>query len=195
MTLPGDETRDRILAISRDLYLAHGSAGFSLREVARKARLTAPAVYRHFDSKDALLREVCSEGFRIFSSYLLRALSAATARERMAESAQQYLRFALDHPRYYRVIFMGASEDFAPMRPKRGNDPTFQFLIDRVIECQKERILPRGDPEAAATVIWSQVHGLVSLRLSGHLAGVGSDEEFRKFYLRAVLTPLTKEPT
>ncbi len=188
MTDGGDKTKARLLAHARDLYLEDGFARLSLREVARRSGVSAAAVYRHYDSKEALLREVCAGGFRVFSSYLLRALEAKTPRERMARCAQQYLRFGLEHARDYRVMFMGAAEDFAtfaPLPKDQGDDPTFHFLVDRVRECIQARVIRKGDPHAHATIIWAHVHGLVSLRLSGHLASVGDDAAFEHFYTQA----------
>ncbi|HZS38436.1 MAG TPA: TetR/AcrR family transcriptional regulator [Polyangia bacterium] len=186
MTLEGDNTRARLIAESRDLYLEQGFARFSLREVARRAGVSAGAVYNHYDGKEALLREVCGEGFRIFSSYLLRALDAPGARERMAASAEQYLRFGLEHPRDYRFIFMGAAEDAERLAPPAHQpEPTFQFLVDRVRECMQARVLAKGKPDEVAALIWSHVHGLVSLRLSGHLSRFGSDAAFIRFYKHA----------
>ena len=180
----GEQTRARLRTEARDLYLAAGFGGFSLREVARRAGVSGAAVYRHFDDKEALLRDVCATGFRIFSSYLLRALAARTPRERMAATAEQYLRFALENPRDYRFIFMGASEDYDTLKPSDTTESasTFHFLVDRVRECMQERVLAKGDPFTVAAVIWAHVHGLVSLRLSGHFAGYGDDEAFARFY-------------
>jgi AcrR family transcriptional regulator len=183
VTVDGDQTRARLLSEARDLYLEAGLDAFSLREVARRCKVSAPAVYRHYANKEALLREVCAEGFRIFSSYLLRALTAKTARARMEASAEQYLRFALENPRDYRFIFMGDTMRLAPAGQE--HEPTFQFLVDRVRECIGARVLKKGDPDKLAMLIWSQVHGLASLRLSGHFARIGSDAEFARFYRNA----------
>ncbi len=193
MTADGEQTRARLLTEARDLYLEAGFADFSLREVARRAGVSAPAVYRHYDGKEALLRAVCGEGFRVFSSYLLRALAAPTPRARLDAAATQYLRFGLEQPRDYRFIFMGAAEDFGALAPPADGppDPTFQFLVDRVQECMAARVLRKGDAREVATTIWAHVHGLLSLRLSGHLGRVGSDAQFERFYAAAVARLLT----
>jgi AcrR family transcriptional regulator len=181
-----EPTRARLLSEARDLYLEGGLGDFSLREVARRAGVSAAAVYRHYDGKEALLREACGEGFRIFSSYLLQALAGATPRERMALSALQYLRFGLEHPLDYRFIFMGAAEHYEPLAPPQTGqqEPTFQFLVDRVKECIDAGVLRDEDARETALVIWSFVHGLVSLRLSGHLGRLGNDAKFTRFYKR-----------
>jgi AcrR family transcriptional regulator len=189
MTAGGDETGDRILAEARDLYLEGGLAAFSLREVARRVKISPAAVYRHFDSKEALLAAVCAAGFRNFGAYLIRALEAPTPRERLTSSARQYLHFALENPRDYRVMFMDAAEGYAsvmPQRPPGAPEPTFQFLVDRVNECVRARLIADGDATEIAAVIWAHVHGLVSLRLTGHLRRAGSDAEFARFYERAI---------
>lgn len=186
MTAEGEETKARLLGHARDLYLSDGFARFSLREVARRAGVSAAAVYRHYDGKEALLREVCAGGFRIFYSYLMRALSGRTPRERMSRCATEYLRFGLENPRDYRFIFMSSVEDFAALAPGPGEpDPTFQFLVDRVDECIRAKVILKAPPRDLAVVIWAHVHGLVSLRLSGHLGSIGSDAAFAKMYERA----------
>lgn len=185
MAPAASDTKGRLLEIGRDLYLDAGTDGFSLREVARRAKISAPAVYRHFDGKEALLAAVCNDGFRVFSSYLLQALEAKTPHERLRASARQYLRFGLENPRDYRFIFMS---DIAGVGDGRGaqHPATFQFLVDRVRECVDAGLLMKRDPSELATIIWANVHGLVSLRLAGHLDRIGDDETFARFYLAAV---------
>ena len=185
MTADGEQTKSRLLTEARDLYLEEGFARFSLREVARRAGVSAAAVYRHYESKEDLLGQVCAAGLQVFYSYLVRCLSEPTPRARLAGCATLYRRFGLENPRDYRFVFMGAAEDFAALAPPSGIQepaPTFQILVDRVRECTAAGVLREGSAEETATVIWAHVHGLVSLRLSGHLGRIGSDAQFASFY-------------
>ena len=195
-----DDTRSQLISAARDLYLESGPLDFSLREVARRVGVSAPAVYRHFEGKDDLLAAACTQGFLVFSSYLVRALAEATPRARLLSTGDQYRRFALENPTDYRFIFMtsplatGAS---GPKGPKPGahsglpQDSTFRLLVDRVKECIEARVLGKGNPDEMAIFIWAHVHGLVSLRLSGKLDAVGSDDAFADFY-RASVAKLLK---
>jgi AcrR family transcriptional regulator len=185
MTANGLDTRERLLRCARDLYLEEGPSRLSLREVARRAGVSAPAVYRHFDGKGALLGAVCSEGFRLFGSYLMRALREGTPMARLRKSGLLYLHFALENPRDYRVIFMTALDEPGPAKGAADAPPTFQFIVDRARECMDSGDLARHDPTEVAAVIWAHVHGLVSLRLSGHMAPVGDDAAFEDFYMRS----------
>jgi AcrR family transcriptional regulator len=188
MVAPETDTRTRLLEQAREVYLEGGAANFSLREVARRVGVSAAAVYRHYDGKDALLGAVCQEGFRTFSSYLLRALAETTPAARLRAASDYYLRFAIENPHDYRVIFMSSVEDIGLRASKSGGpetSPTFQFLVDRVRECMDAHVIATGDATEIAATIWAHVHGLASLRLSGHLHSVGDDAAFAAFFRRS----------
>jgi AcrR family transcriptional regulator len=176
------DTRERIVEIARAMIVHEGAAGFSLREVARRAEVSPAAVYRHFASKDELAGAVTAIGFQKLCMYLLRATNERTPRARLDTAGDAYMRFALENPEDYRAIFM------TPARKKVAG-PTgeaFQLLMDRVRECMDARVLRRGDVRMLAVSIWAHVHGLVSLRLSGHLAEAGSDADFARVYRQSV---------
>lgn len=178
------DTRERLLRHAREVYLEGGAGHFSLREVARRSGVSAAAVYRHFDGKEALLSAVCEEGFRTFSSYLLRSLARETPLERLRAAGDLYLRFALENPHDYRVIFMSSVEELGlgGSAPTPGTSPTFQFLVDRVRDCVDAGTFAPADERALAASIWAHVHGLASLRLAGHLGAAGDDDAFAAFF-------------
>ena len=189
------DTRTRLIVAARDVFLEGGVAGFSLREVARRVGVSAAGVYRHFDGKEALVGAACMQGFALFSSYLVRALEAPDALARLLATGEQYRLFALENERDYRFIFMSSADEIrtgqpAGERPKSSSaappSATFRFLVDRVRECMDARVLAKGDAEQVAIVIWAHVHGLVSLRLSGHLSPVGDDAAFAALYRESV---------
>jgi len=54
MAKPSD-TRDKILQAARDLFVERGVQQTSLRDIAERLGLTKPALYYHFESREALL--------------------------------------------------------------------------------------------------------------------------------------------
>src|SRR5262245_43316335 len=54
---------DQLLTAATALITERGPQGFSLREVARRARVSEAAPYWHFASKEALLAAVAEQGF------------------------------------------------------------------------------------------------------------------------------------
>lgn len=189
-----DDTRALLVAAARDVFLEAGPASFSLREVARRVGISAAAVYRHFEGKEALLFAACTQGFQVFSSYLVRALGEPTPLARLLGTGDLYRLFALENPLDYRFIFMSPVGKVNPKLAKASGpsnaalpqDTTFRFLVDRVRECMAVGVLAADDAERIAVVIWAHVHGVVSLRLSGHLDAMGDDEAFSAFYRASV---------
>ena len=165
------ETQDRILSAARELFLAGGAEAVTMRSVAERVGVTATALYRHFEGKEALLQAVIRAGFEGFGAYLYRALEGTSPVERLRLSGERYLEFALEQPQMYRTIFMAPRPtDLDCGEPEvPGQAPTFRFLTDRVRECMQQGMLRQDEPEAVALAIWSHVHGLVSLHLSGAL--------------------------
>jgi len=190
-----DDTRAQLASAARDVFLESGPAHFSLREVARRVGVSAAAVYRHFEDKEALVFAACTQGFQVFSSYLVRALSEPTPLARLLATGEQYRLFGLENPLDYRFIFMSSADELglATAHQQRRTaaatlpqDSTFRFLVDRIKECMAAGVLGSGDAEATAVVIWAHVHGLVSLRLSNHLGPIGDDQAFAAFYRASV---------
>ena len=175
--------RERILGAARDLYLEQGLKGLSMRKVASRIGVTATAIYRHFRNKEELIYHVIGEGFRLFGSYLYRALKGNTPRERFQRCGEAYLQFGLEKSKYYEVIFM--SPDLLgylkiPPEIQRQAGATFQFLVNGVREGIEAGFLKKAEPEAIALTIWAQCHGLLSLYLSRKLEQ--DPKRFRKLY-------------
>ena len=51
------EQRERIRTLACELFLRDGADGFSMRKLARAVGVTAPALYKHYESKECLLHE------------------------------------------------------------------------------------------------------------------------------------------
>jgi AcrR family transcriptional regulator len=168
-----------LLEAARDLLLADGPRSVTLRKVAARVGVSATAIYRHFASREALVQAVLREGHERFGSYLFRALEGQTPAERLERSGAQYLRFALEHPAYYRAMFLVWDEPCARIEEQKEPGPTFQFLLDRVVEAQRAgAVRPDAAPMEVALQLWSQVHGLASLYLTGGLRFQLAEDEF-----------------
>jgi AcrR family transcriptional regulator len=163
--------RDQILTATRDLLLEEGLPGISMRKVAGQVGVSATAIYRHYADKNALVEAAVIEGRRCLEQYIRRAMAAKTPKERLRLTGQQYLRFALRHPKDYQVLFMAWDQlpvDLPQPRQAARHTPTFQFLLDRVEDCVRARLMPAGtNVFDVAMLCWSVCHGLASLYLTG----------------------------
>ena len=87
------EQRQRILTAACDLYLEVGKDRFSMRKLAKRVGVTAPALYRHYESREHVLAEVVREAYREFTSRLSRALEGRTPLDRFVRAGEAYLDF------------------------------------------------------------------------------------------------------
>jgi len=80
-TRKGRRTRERILLTSIDLFSEKGYDAVSIREIAAAVGIKDSSIYRHFESKDAILDEILS--------YYLSRVSDAPSLEQTANRAAE----------------------------------------------------------------------------------------------------------
>lgn len=166
--------REKILAAARELFLAHGFEGVSLRKIADSIEYTAPAIYTHFKDKMEILKAICRSDFDAFAQAFVRLGRIDHPLHRLARMMHAYVRFAMEHPNHYRLMFMepkpeGLEPDAEDLA--RKGDPEFDaysYLSGTVREAfEKGMFLPEHkDCELLAQVIWAGVHGVVSLEIT-----------------------------
>ncbi|WP_062431246.1 TetR/AcrR family transcriptional regulator [Herbidospora daliensis] len=71
------DTRDRILATARELFLEKGVRDTSLQHIADRLGITKPALYYHFSSRDDLLRTIVTPMFEELEAFLAEHAGAA----------------------------------------------------------------------------------------------------------------------
>lgn len=153
--------------------------GLSLRQVAKKAGVSHAAPYRHFEDKEALLAVVAEEGFLDFVSYLKQAVAAFPddPLQQFSASGQAYVRYALEHPTHYRLMFAEFSLSNSQYEPLiRASNHSFEVLVGIIQLGQQQGVFRQGDPQLMAVAAWTQVHGMAMLLLSGRLGGKDQGE-------------------
>ncbi|WP_405783343.1 TetR/AcrR family transcriptional regulator [Streptomyces sp. NBC_00859] len=148
----------------------------SLREVAREAGITAPAIYRHFAGKDELVRTAVGHLFGELLADLDRATAAAGALSpagRLAALAHAYARFAEENPVSFRAMFNGAGPDAeGPAEVAARWHTAVGRLADSGVRLGQS-------PDAAAVSVWSSVHGRLLLdRPAGGVRQLGDVHDF-----------------
>ena len=178
--------RDEILGAACDLLVSGGLDGLSMRKLATQLGVTAPALYRHYDSKEAVLVDVVGEAFKVFAEYLYRALKGRTPVERFSLTGRSFLAFALEHPQYYALLHSAheiMGHDTLPHEATDHACAVGQFMVDRVREGMECGMLKPGPPETVARTIWAHMHGLVSIY---HRGLFRIDEaQFRQLFLES----------
>lgn len=165
----GDKLRLEILEAAEALLLEAGSSdGVSMRALAEAVGVTPPAIYRHFADKDELFFELCNQRFAMFRDYIGAAeTDTDDPVEALRDMGHRYLRFALEYPGHYRVLFMSGTpipED-VPIEELNGMQ-AFGLLVEMVQHCVDARRFRKVDAFVASIGVWTALHGLVSIRIS-----------------------------
>ena len=178
------DTRQQILGEARELFLKKGLSGVSMRAVAEGVGVSATALYRHFNDKDALIASLLGEAFGTFGSYLGRCLGGRTPLERFRLIGRAYVDFALEHPRDYELMFLTNCHDLGLLQLQQEVDkrsqPTFEILVDRVRECMETGVFVERDVRQTALYTWSTLHGPISLWLMGQLKAAIDEQALRQ---------------
>ncbi|MET7613179.1 TetR/AcrR family transcriptional regulator [Streptomyces seoulensis] len=157
------DLRAACLRAARELLEEDGSAGLSLRAVARRAGVSATAPYRHYADRDALVSAVAAEGYRELAEHLAAAHPDPRTPDELASVAVAYVRFALDRPAMFRVMFA------EPCDPNSEERVAATDAISGYVRGIVRGAFPGVDPDALATTVWALVHGLAFLHLDGKL--------------------------
>ena len=181
-TAAAGDLADELLKAAAALVGERGPQRFSLREVARRARVSEAAPYWHFASKEALLAAVAEQGFTALAALM------AEVRRRVKDPHRQlqqlgvaYVQFALAHPSHLRVMFGPEVHDkSAHPSLKVAAERAFSLLVGTISEGQRAGRVRNGDPEELAVAAWALVHGLSALLIDGQLRRrLRSDHEAR----------------
>lgn len=167
-----EETRRRILDAARELFVQHGYEATSMRAIADGIEYTPTAIYHHFESKEALLSELCNADFRSLAAAFRRIGRIEDPIERLHRIGEAYAAFALEYPMHYQLMFMtrrpevlDEEEDLARDDP---SEDAYAFLLQACAEgIAAGRFREQfTDAHEVAQMLWASCHGLVSLRVA-----------------------------
>jgi AcrR family transcriptional regulator len=148
-----------ILAQAAALVAERGADGVSLRELARAACVSHAAPAHHFTDRRGLFTALATEGFWMLAEAL------TGARPDFLAAALAYVRFALDHPGHYEVMFDKSLYDAGNPGLIAAETAAGAELSAGVGTLDDARA--KDDPDAAALAAWSLVHGFSLLWLNG----------------------------
>jgi AcrR family transcriptional regulator len=167
--------KESLVETALEMIDKEGLDSVTLRDLAQRLGTSRTAIYRHFDSKEALILGVIQKGYEqldlmftpIFQDT---ALSVAERFERMGRA---YLDFAIAHQNLYRLLFgdkyRHEREEICDYKDESQAKTGLYALIGLLLEAQEEGIIARENPMIQAATVWASVHGLASLLIDGHL--------------------------
>ena len=182
----------------------YGAPALSLRAIARELKITAPAIYNYFPDRDALVTALIIEAFTSFGDWQLEARDSFPANDldgRMKAIGLAYRDWAHAYPQRYQLIFgtpipgyKGPVDQIFPSSARslsalvsvvEGLRVAGKLKVDSFPKIKSEYKVTfemwktyGGEADvlslSVAMVIWSRVHGIVSLEIGGNLPPFGT---------------------
>jgi AcrR family transcriptional regulator len=178
------DTARQILKTARAAFERSGLEGLSMRDIAKEVGITPMAIYRHYESKQALVDALVLDALGEWSRRVA-AIPPAAPLEWLRNIGEAHLEFALRKPRRYEAAFLIHSnkarrypDDFIA-----GRSPAGALQLELIADLMAQGVLTAGSPIEIVIANAALAQGLITLYRAGRIAG--SEAEFRDLYLRA----------
>jgi AcrR family transcriptional regulator len=182
------DTDRQIRTVARGLLVDQGAQGVTLRAIARAMGITAPALYRYYDSFEDLIQQVCADICADLAEELAADLAAIPEDDtpgRVFAVCRGFRTWAIRHPREFSLVFATpAGPAGAP-----ANDPfgrIFLTVAGRVL-ATRSLVMP-ADHEVPEDLVADLT--LFRSTLLASLAETGVDVPEQVFSLGAAYTML-----
>jgi AcrR family transcriptional regulator len=125
-----------IKAVARAQMAAEGTAGVTLRAIAREMGMTAPALYRYFGSRDDLVTALVTDAYDALADAMEAAVDAvAPARhsDRVRAAFGAFRAWGLEHPTEFALIFGSPIPGYVAPEATRPAGTRYTVLLARLL--------------------------------------------------------------
>lgn len=165
-----DEIRDMAIQAAAEIVEKEGFQSLTARKVAAEIGYTVGTLYHVFRNFDHLVIHMNARTIDEMAALI----QQNTRRKRNPEAriramAEYYVQYATDHPNRWRLVFehMAPSGVPTPEKMKERRDVLFEMVANNLHELAPERIA--HEISHSATALWSGIHGVCILALTGKL--------------------------
>jgi len=171
-TLSGPSIVEEAIALIRE----RGVDSLSMRALATRIGVTAPALYAHFDSRDALLRACAQVGYDELDNRFRKGDPASPV-ELIWVSSRSYVAFAREEPELFSLMFMYRPDaidlDITNEVEHGGATSIFDSMLANLAEAIDNGDLRPADPLTYGLALWAAVHGVATV--AGLAPGLDTD--------------------
>jgi AcrR family transcriptional regulator len=167
------DLRRSLIEAGHQILAERGVDALTLREAARRAKVSQAAPYHHFANKADLVSAIAEHGFEDFAGALQAGAETAggAALQRLTGMGFAYVRFAVANPNLFRLLFRpelrsGTRAGAAAQAVERAGSAAYQVFLDAVTAAVEEGSV-QGSVDDVAVAALSAVHGLATLLVDG----------------------------
>ncbi len=180
-----EEIKNAILEQALDIIVQEGLDDLTMRNLAGRVRMTAPNIYNYYSGKDEIYLSLVVKGFEMLHRVLQKARRGKkNTKEQARAMLEAYIRFGIDHSRYYDIMFVLPTpkyNDYRGTPHERLSEVEYRISmkIARMAGAAIRKMYGNSIDDKTVTrrliQIWSLLHGMVSLYNSRVAAYVAED--------------------
>lgn len=180
-------TAGAILGAAERLFLGHGYTATTMEDLAEAADVAVGSIYAHFGGKEGVYSALVDRALALDQRYSEEGFAAGSGPlERLVGMGEGYLRFAREHPAYFRLFRFPP-----PDRPSAKEAPGPAARIAERISAEVTRmagllsdaaeqgVIRPVDPEPMARFMWAAWDGVIAAHLGPANMDI-SDAEFER---------------
>ena len=189
-TTTQNDLRQIILDQARTMMVSEGFGSLSMRKIASRAGYSATSIYLHFKNKDDLLHALMDEGFeKLYQLISSEIEDIADPAEKIERVCRSYIRFGLEQPEYYEIMFLMHPEEMKRYPPEKYRKArrTIYVLKDILEEGGLTNGASHSRPDLEAYSIWSSVHGAIAAIHAGRLDNRIDRDEFLESVINGIV--------
>jgi len=163
--------RERVLDVAEEIFATEGARQVTMRRIASSIEYAPTVLYRLFANKNDLMGHLIARGYGGVRERYKEVLSHEDLEPLQALAAllTAYCNYALNHPNHYQMWFetgeIELEDDQIMMRHGRLEFVAFQPWLDCIDACRDAGLFPDRERLQIFQILWSRVHGWISLRL------------------------------
>ncbi len=174
-----------------------GRSALSLRPLGARLGVTAPALYVHFDNKEAILVAVAETEFtRLIARFEESTHGVTDPIARIKTQSHAYVQYALENPALFEILFVfrpaWSPNPDAPELPIASK--AFEISAAAVDDAIAAGLLGDAEPLIASLTIWSAVHGVATLLLARPALGAEFEAALVDSVINSVVAGLAAGP-
>ena len=171
----GHTRREEILLAAKELFLEEGYEATTIRRIADRVGVSAPALYLYFHDKEAMMLALCDQTFGLLIERISEIeKTVGDPLERVRRFGDAYARFGLENPDEYRLVFIGNNIPESirkvghrmpiddPDRPGVGGSLVFSRLVALLSQLETSGVKLNYPPDTCAELCWMGIHGVVA---------------------------------
>ena len=181
--------KEKILETALDIVSKEGFLSLSMRKISERLAVSATAIYYYYLNKDEIYLGLQTKGFeQLYARFKKIHQKKASPVTKLKNFIEQYLDFGINNPYLYEIMFTLNTPKYADfvgteLEPVAHLEKQTALSVAEISAALLSEIiasnprLSKMDPSHEVVILWTSLHGVVSLINSRVLQEVETNME------------------